>query len=291
MEYLSGGQVQWKDDENRPLLPTTTEDHYDDALFTNESDLMKRIGTPTFLAPEVLWFPDDDVVHHQQATSVDSLTPKPVVVTNKLSRQPHRPSITHAIDIWSLAVTLYCLLFGHTPFSAPESTNENAYHNEFALYNQICTQDWNVDEAMGMDQISTGGRYPKGDQSEGSMVVSLLEQMLKKDPAERIILSKIKSFVEGPDHKVNLPKSGQPTSANNFTILLTYIPNRVLHLADVTAPRLGTSTREDEAPGLLNRANSYELTPSAKKLHSHHRTPYHPMTMYRVILETLKLEA
>lgn len=103
-----------------------------------------------------------------------------------------RPPITKAIDIWSLAVTFYCLLFGHTPFNVPASANENAYHNEFVLYHQICTQDWVVDDTMGADRISTGGRHPKDPASDGFLIVDMLDQMLQKNPKERATIPELK---------------------------------------------------------------------------------------------------
>ncbi|KAG6916675.1 hypothetical protein DXG01_005899 [Tephrocybe rancida] len=265
MEYLSGGPVQWKDDEEMPILLVAetrrvirdvilglehrrriafgfdrcverlpvhylgiihrdikpgnllwtkdrtivklidfgvsqiytsirharqepVEDHYDDALFSDESDLMRRIGTPSFLAPEVLWSPDNSV---QQSRGNYVAKSRPVFMNSRNSQRP-RPPITEAIDIWSLAVTFYCLLFGHTPFTVPKSANDNVYHNEFGLYNQICTQDWEVDETMGFDRIITGARHSKDLKSEGATIVTLLDQMLQKDPTDRITLSKIK---------------------------------------------------------------------------------------------------
>lgn len=156
----------------------------DDALF-NESDLLRRTGTPSFLAPEVVWF--DHALQQSPAVSCDTLVKEGTGIMPS-----HRPPITKAIDVWSLAVTFYCFLFGHTPFNVPESANENAYHNEFVLYNQICTQDWDVDETMGSDQESTGGRHPKDSKSEGFIILQLLDQMLRKDPKDRITLGELK---------------------------------------------------------------------------------------------------
>ncbi|KAF5380408.1 hypothetical protein D9615_004496 [Tricholomella constricta] len=255
MEYLSGGQVQWKDAEGKPILSVEEirhiirdvilgleylhhqgiihrdikpanllwtkdrtivkiidfgvshfnpdlqsstplkqpEDPYNEALF-RESDLLKRIGTPSFLAPEIVWF-SEYAPKQSPATSCETLASgsNSVTVKDGSSILPsQRPPITKAIDVWSLAVTFYCLLFGHTPFNVPESANENVYHNEFVLYNQICTQDWEVDETMGCDQIYTGGRHPIDDKREGPMVVSLLDQMLQKDPKDRLTVSELK---------------------------------------------------------------------------------------------------
>lgn len=164
----------------------------DNSLFS-ESDLRKRLGTPSFLAPEVVWF--DHTFQHSPAASCDTLASGSNLATNKDDSAPmpsSRPPITEAIDVWSLAVTFYCLLFGHTPFNVPESANENVYHNEYVLYNQICTHDWGVDETMGSDQTRTGGRHPEDLRSEGFVVVNLLDRMLQKDPSDRATLPELK---------------------------------------------------------------------------------------------------
>ncbi|KAJ8482380.1 hypothetical protein ONZ45_g14970 [Pleurotus djamor] len=158
---------------------------YDPLLFP-PSDLTRRMGTPSFLAPELVWSFDND--KEPSGTSSDTLTS----LASEKAPRPLRPPITKAIDIWSLAVTFYCLLFGHTPFSVPSSPNQNAHHNEFVLYNMICSQDWDVDETMGAERIPTGGRHPKDPQHEGFAVIKLLDQMLQKDPRRRLSLDQIK---------------------------------------------------------------------------------------------------
>lgn len=157
-----------------------------DPLQFPASDLLKRIGTPAFLAPEVVWFFDPD--KEASGTSSDTLTS----LTNENVIPDQRPPVTKAIDIWSLAVTFYCLLFGHTPFSVPPSANCNAHHSEFVLYNLICTHDWDVGETMGAEQVPTGGRRPKDPGHDGYIVIHLLDQMLQKDPRRRPSLEKIK---------------------------------------------------------------------------------------------------
>lgn len=163
----------------------------DDVVLFPETDLLKRIGTPSFLAPEVVWFAD----HGLKLSSSDTLTSvsSSATVQDGLNSMPRkRPPVTKAIDIWSLAVTFYCFLFGHTPFNVPASTNANIYHNEFMLYNQICTQDWAVDDTMGVDRASTGGRHPRDTSSEGFMIIGLLDRMLQKDPRSRVTLLEVK---------------------------------------------------------------------------------------------------
>lgn len=160
-----------------------------DRLLFDKADLLKRIGTPSFLAPEVVWF--DDTSQESPCISCDTLAQRtPPVIKGRKGLS--RPPITKAIDVWSLAVTFYCLLFGHTPFNVPESTNGNVYHNEYMLYTQICTKDWDVDETMGSEQTQTGGRHPADSESEGYAIVNLLECMLQKDPKERVTLSQLK---------------------------------------------------------------------------------------------------
>lgn len=159
----------------------------EDTLLFPDSDLQKTLGTPHFLAPEVVWFDDSDNDPSETGSNRSSVT-----VGEKISMPKIRPPITEAIDIWALGVTFYCLLFGHTPFNAPSSSNDNVHHNEWMLYNQICTQDWEVDEAMTADRVSTGGRHPKDVTSEGHTVVSLLDSMLQKNPLNRIGVTDLK---------------------------------------------------------------------------------------------------
>ena len=176
----------------------------DPSLFPS-SDLLKRAGTPSFLAPEVLWFADS-AQDLSPSPSYDTISPSSIgshtnqtISQSKIPKK--RPPITKAIDIWSLGVTFYCFLFGHTPFSVPASANENIHHSEFVLYNQICTKDFTVDEYMGADHIPTGGWQvqPKAASSENSSVIHLLVHMLQKDPKLRIALLDIKVSAEDPN--------------------------------------------------------------------------------------------
>ena len=174
-----------------------TQDALEDATLFPDSDLLKRIGTPSFLSPEVVWFADTSV---EFASSVSSETFSPssagsnsaTTIALAVPVPKERPPITKAIDIWSLAITFYCLLFGHTPFNVPTSANENIHHNEFMLYKQICTQDWPLDPYMGVERVKTGGRRPKDTTSEGFLIDQLLDGMLQKDPNNRISLVELK---------------------------------------------------------------------------------------------------
>ncbi|EFI28144.1 other/CAMKK/ELM protein kinase [Coprinopsis cinerea okayama7 len=169
---------------------------YERSLFTR-SDLLKRIGTPSFLAPEVVWFSDTLDLSSSASYDVTLPTsfesPSDTVVGSTFSMPKVRPPITKAVDIWALAVTFYCLLFGHTPFTGSSSSeNDNPHHQEFMLYHQICNQDWTIDDVMGAERIPTGGRRPRDATSDGYLVVQLLEGMLQKDPRDRMPLSEVK---------------------------------------------------------------------------------------------------
>jgi SNF1-activating kinase 1 len=150
--------------------PRSGSKHVDqtDPILLDDSDLVKRAGTPFYLAPEVV---DSDW-------------------TDSGDRRPRAP-ITKAIDVWAFGITLYSLLFGGPPFYEDDPQP----HAEFRVYRKICTEDWNVPETMAFDAIPTGGRHPTKRKTEGYQVIHLLEALLEKDPTKRINLPKLKVSV------------------------------------------------------------------------------------------------
>ncbi|KAH9902724.1 kinase-like domain-containing protein [Cubamyces lactineus] len=143
-----------------------------DPILMDESDLSKTAGTPMFLAPEIVC----DATVEASSSALNLQNPR------------RKPPITKAIDIWAFGVTLYGLLFGILPFNAK---------NEFEIYRVIRSQDWDVPETMGLDQLPTGGRHqgrPKRgvEESEGCLVVDLLGRLLEKDARKRITLEEVK---------------------------------------------------------------------------------------------------
>lgn len=154
----------------------------EDPILLDASDLTRRAGTPSFLAPEIIY-------EHRNDSSPGSSSLANVANADSPSSNPttNRPPITKAIDIWALGVTLYCLLFGKTAFAS----DPGAPSSEWKLYSSICNEDWTADETMGSDRIPTGGRHPiRG--SEGATVIHLLDQLLQKDPKLRITLEEVK---------------------------------------------------------------------------------------------------
>ena len=89
-------------------------------------------------------------------------------------------------DIWALGVTLYCLLFGDTPFMA---------RTEYELYNVIVREPIRVPLVMGRERAWTGVGQPwegAGDGTEGREAIDLLGRLLEKDPTQRITLEEVK---------------------------------------------------------------------------------------------------
>ncbi|KAJ3865643.1 other/CAMKK/ELM protein kinase, partial [Lentinula novae-zelandiae] len=151
-------------------------------LFTTE-ELTKQRGTGYFMAPEVAWTPPDSTL---SSPSIDTLSSMMHADTFQIPVK--RPAITKAIDVWSLGVTLYCLLFGKFPFQIPSDGNDNYYHTKYMLFREICTQDWTVPDTMGSDSLPTGGRAA----TDYDEVIALLDSMLRKDPNSRIAIDCVK---------------------------------------------------------------------------------------------------
>lgn len=102
------------------------------------------------------------------------------------SKPRTRPPVGKGIDIWALGVTLYCLLFGDTPFMA---------RTEYELYNVIVREPIRVPLVMGRERAWTGVGQPwegAGDGTEGREAIDLLGRLLEKDPTQRITLEEVK---------------------------------------------------------------------------------------------------
>ncbi|KAJ3498245.1 hypothetical protein NLG97_g1276 [Lecanicillium saksenae] len=137
-------------------------------LFDSENEMMRTIGTPGFIAPELCYM-------------------RPDVIDLKTLQQ---------VDIWSLGVTLYCLVFARLPFVADD---------EYQLYRKMAEQDVyiptqrlrpvtpTVDSPV---KFSTS-QYRKDSAIEyenlDKELLDLLHRMLTRDPRKRIRLEAIKT--------------------------------------------------------------------------------------------------
>ncbi|KAF8322711.1 kinase-like protein [Clavulina sp. PMI_390] len=154
-----------------------------DPVLIDEQALAKTAGSPAFYAPELCYTGEE----------FEPATPQgnPSTGTSGSYTLPRqRPRVTKAIDVWALGVTLYCLLFGRTPFDA-ETT--------YQLYQVIPREKYVVPEKMGADGLGTGpvdggGGRTGGAGGEGVEVVHLLARLMEKDPARRIVLADVKDF-------------------------------------------------------------------------------------------------
>ncbi|KAK6824856.1 serine/threonine-protein kinase ssp1 [Apiospora arundinis] len=151
--------------------------------FDDDLELAKTVGTPAFFAPELCY------------TDVEC----------------EQPKISEQIDVWSLGVTLYCLIFARIPFMAED---------EFQMFRKIATDDVYiprrrlkpVDPQTSPATTSLYHRVntaPYRDDSEfayeeiDDLLYDLLSRMLIKNPEKRIRLREVKRHpwvVQGIDN-------------------------------------------------------------------------------------------
>ena len=142
----------------------------DEMRFSGVNGLVETVGTPAFMAPE-LCYTDDDFVE-----TIGSV-----------------PEITDRVDIWSLGVTLYGLIFGRLPFISG---------NEYSLFRKIVYEEVFIPrkrlasvEHKHFSDSKTNTRsveelcYEDIDDN----LFDLLQRLLKKNPNERITLKEVKS--------------------------------------------------------------------------------------------------
>ena len=127
----------------------------------DSKELAKIMGTPAFYAPELCQF-----VKNRMS-----------MITNK-DHHLNRIKVDYRIDIWSLGVTMYCLMFNSLPFTGI---------NEFDICKNI------VDEELKFPKIKHTSRVTSDDIEELSQFKSLVKMMLVKKPSERITLQEVKA--------------------------------------------------------------------------------------------------
>lgn len=140
--------------------------------FDDDLELAKTVGTPAFFAPELCY------------TDVDQ----------------EQPKISEQIDVWSLGVTLYCLIFARIPFLADD---------EYQMFKKIATEEVYIpDRRLKPVDPSTSPTVsslykrqnsdPYRDDNDleyedvDPSLIDLIQQMLIKNPEKRIRLRDIK---------------------------------------------------------------------------------------------------
>lgn len=214
LEYMWGGEVIWRNDEDEPVLKlhqarSTFRDtvlglefraspssvSYVKLTLVHHQGIIHRDIKPANL----LWTKNHSVkisdfgVSHissavDQSSSALELAKTagtPAFFAPELcwTGSGERPPITKAIDIWALGVTLYCLLCGKVPFEA---------QNEFELFERIVSDEIKIPDEVDHD------------------AKDLLSKMLVKDPSKRITIPDIKRHpfvlkgVKDPAHWISV---------------------------------------------------------------------------------------
>ncbi|KJZ72732.1 hypothetical protein HIM_07924 [Hirsutella minnesotensis 3608] len=140
--------------------------------FDDDLELAKTVGTPAFFAPELCY----------------------------TAESAEQPKVSEQIDVWSLGVTLYCLIYARIPFLAED---------EFQMFRKIATEEVHisrkrlkpVDPSTSPSATSLYRRqnaHPYRDDNDleyeevDNLLYDLLRQMLTKNPEKRIRLRDIK---------------------------------------------------------------------------------------------------
>lgn len=157
----------------REFEPDETVSESEAQDFDDELELSKTVGTPAFFAPELCY------------TDLDSGPP---------------PKISEKIDIWSLGVTLYCMIFARIPFLAED---------EFQMFRKIATEKVYIPKRRlravdpstspkASSLYNRENRAPFRDDQElvyedvDEHLRDLLNKMLIKDPSKRIDMREVK---------------------------------------------------------------------------------------------------
>lgn len=151
-------------DEEEEQVGETDATELDDAR-----ELSKTVGTPAFYAPELCYTGEDFV------ETIGSV-----------------PKITGAIDVWSLGVTLYGMIFGRLPFVSDD---------EYSMFQTIVKKEVFIPRKRlvpVMDDPSDSNQRNLRNDDElvyeiiDGELYDLLRRLLTKDPVKRITLKEIK---------------------------------------------------------------------------------------------------
>lgn len=258
----------------RPIREGEAEENISEADatdFDDDLELAKTVGTPAFFAPE-LCYTDIDI---------------------------EQPRITEQIDVWSLGITLYCLVYARIPFMAED---------EYQLFKAIAKEDVYiprkrlkaVDPGNPTSHFSRrmgpwdGPYRDEGDLSYEEIddeLYDLLRRMLIKDPAERIKLREVKRHpwtIKGIENIIgwlddtdpSRRTAGRRIEVDKSELERAVVPITFLERARSTLKKtLGKVTsvmRNDKSEGSRKRATSNATNTSSGAENSTHAATYTP---------------
>jgi [calcium/calmodulin-dependent protein kinase] kinase len=190
--------------------------------FDDDVELSKTVGTPAFFAPELCY---TDVGKEQ-------------------------PKVSEQIDVWSLGVTLYCLIFARIPFLAED---------EFQMFRKIATEEVYIPRRrlkpvhpstspVGTSLYKRHNHHPYRNDNDleyeeiDGLLYDLLRQMLTKNPEQRIKLRDIKRHpwvIQGVTNPIGWlddtdparPSSGRKIQVNDRDVSDAVVPLTFLERA------------------------------------------------------------
>ncbi|ESZ89940.1 hypothetical protein SBOR_9677 [Sclerotinia borealis F-4128] len=259
----------------RPIREGETEENISEADatdFDDDLELAKTVGTPAFFAPE-LCYTDIDI---------------------------EQPKITEQIDVWSLGITLYCLIYARIPFMAED---------EYQLFKAIAKEDVYIPKKRlkAVDPGSSTSNFSRrmgpwdgpyrdeGDLSYEEIddeLYDLLRRMLIKDPAERIKLREVKRHpwtIKGIENIIgwlddtdpSRRTAGRRIEVDKSELERAVVPITFLERARSTLKKtLGKVTsvmRNDRSEGSRKRATSNATNTSSGAENPTHPPPYTPI--------------
>jgi serine/threonine protein kinase len=260
----------------RPIREGETEENVseaDAADFDDDLELAKTVGTPAFFAPE-LCYTDLDI---------------------------EQPKITEQIDVWSLGVTLYCLIYARIPFLAEDEYQlfrSIAKDDVYIPKRRLKAVDWapnNSASSTSLNKRATPTVGPYREDGELAFediddeLLDLLRRMLVKDPVERMKLREVKRHpwvIRGIDNIIgwlddtdpSRKTSGRRIQVDDRELERAVVPITFLERARSAIKKtvnkvMGSTRSETRSEGSRRRAISSATSSGTDNLY----TPFSPM--------------
>lgn len=260
----------------RPIREGELEENVSEADatdFDDDLELAKTVGTPAFFAPELCY------------TDLDT----------------EQPKVTEQIDVWSLGITLYCLIFARLPFLADDEyqlfkciAKNNVYIPKRRL--KAVSPSWTPSATPTAHMSpSTGPCRADGELAYEDIddeLYDLLRRMLLKDPIERMKLREVKRHpwvLRGIDNVMGWLDDTDPsrkTAGRRIQVDRTELDHAVIPISIIERARsavkkavgkvLSVTRSETRGEGSRRRAVSNATGPGVDTLH-HTSSPSSPL--------------